>query len=67
VLNRYEESGQSCLEWWFEYAWTMESGTIRKCSLVGVGVALLEEMHHCGGGVRGPMFKFHIVGKRTSS
>ena len=27
--------------WWFEYAWPMESGTIWKRGLVGVGVALL--------------------------
>ena len=26
------------------------SGTIRRCGLVGVGVALLEEVCHCGGG-----------------
>ena len=25
------------------------SGTIRRCSLDGVGVALLEEVCHCGG------------------
>lgn len=27
------------------------SGTIRRCDLVGVGVALLEEMCHSGGGL----------------
>jgi hypothetical protein len=27
------------------------SGTSRKCDLVGVGMALLEEMCHCWGGV----------------
>ena len=27
-----------------------ESGTIRRCGLVGVGVALLEEVCHCGVG-----------------
>ena len=26
------------------------SGTIRRCGFVGVGVALLEEVCHCGGG-----------------
>jgi hypothetical protein len=26
------------------------SGTITRCSLVGVGVALLEEVCHCGSG-----------------
>ena len=25
------------------------SGIIRRCDLIGVGVALLEEMRHCGG------------------
>jgi hypothetical protein len=29
----------------------LRSGTIRIYSLVGVGVALLEEVCHCGGGV----------------
>ena len=32
--------------WWFEYAWSMESGTIRICGFVGVGVALLREVCH---------------------
>jgi hypothetical protein len=27
------------------------SGNISRCGLVGVGVALLEEMCHCGGGL----------------
>ena len=27
------------------------SGTIRRCGLVEVGVALLEEVYHCGGGL----------------
>lgn len=27
----------------------MGSGT-RRCGLVGIGMALLEEEHHCGGG-----------------
>lgn len=35
---------------WFEYAWPRGSGTVRKCGLVGVGVPLLEEVRHCGGG-----------------
>jgi hypothetical protein len=30
-------------------AWPIGSGTILKCDLVGVGVALLEEVCHCGG------------------
>jgi hypothetical protein len=36
--------------WWFEYPWPMGSGTIRSCSLVGVGMTLLEEVYHCVGG-----------------
>lgn len=32
--------------WWFEYAWPMESGSIRRCGLVGGGVSLW-------GGLRG--------------
>jgi hypothetical protein len=28
-----------------------ENGTIRRCGLVGVDVALLEEVCHCGGGL----------------
>jgi hypothetical protein len=35
--------------WWFEYAWLMESGTIRRCGLVEVGVALWQGVCHCGG------------------
>jgi hypothetical protein len=31
----------------FGYTWLIESGTIR-CDLVGVGMALLEEVCHCG-------------------
>jgi hypothetical protein len=27
------------------------SGTIRRCDLVGVGVALLEKVSHCGSGL----------------
>ena len=32
----------------------MESGTIRRCGLVGIGVALLEEMYHCVGSLWAP-------------
>jgi hypothetical protein len=32
--------------WWFEYA-CPRSGSIRRCDLVGVGVAFLEEVCHC--------------------
>jgi hypothetical protein len=28
--------------------WTIRSGTIRRCSLMGEGVALLEEVCQCG-------------------
>lgn len=45
-LNRCDPHSLKCLN-----AWTMGSGTI-----VGVGVALLEELPHCGGGLwRPPM------------
>ena len=27
------------------------SGIIRRCGFVGMGVALLEEVHHCRGGL----------------
>jgi hypothetical protein len=30
-------------------SWPIESGTIRRYGLVGVGVALLEKACHCGG------------------
>ena len=45
-----EDILSGCLQW-FEYAWPMESGNVRKCGFVGVGVPLLEEVHHCGGGI----------------
>ena len=32
-------------------AWSIGSGTIRRCGLVGVVVALLEEVCHYGGGL----------------
>lgn len=32
-------------------AWPIGSSTIRRYCVVGVGVTLLEEMCHCGGGV----------------
>ena len=40
-----------CHLWWFEYAWPMGSGTIRRRGLVGVGVVCLKEMCHCVGGL----------------
>jgi hypothetical protein len=36
--------------WKFEYGWP-GSGTIRKWGLGRVGMALLEEVCHCGGGL----------------
>jgi hypothetical protein len=33
--------------WWFEYAWPMGNGAIRRCGLLGVGVALLEGVWPC--------------------
>jgi hypothetical protein len=38
---------------WFEYAWP-GSGNIKRCDLVGVAVALLEEVCHCGSGLSNP-------------
>ena len=32
-------------------AWSMRKGTIRRYVLVGVGVAFLEEVCHCGSGL----------------
>jgi hypothetical protein len=37
--------------WWFECAWPTGSGTIRSYGFVGVGVALLEEVCYCVGGL----------------
>jgi hypothetical protein len=34
-------------------AWLIQSGTIRRCGLVEVGVALLERVCHWEGGLRG--------------
>ena len=39
-LNKYDPK-DSCV--------LMQSGTIRKCDLVGLGMALLEEVCHCVG------------------
>ena len=44
------------LLWWFEYAWPMGSGTIRKCGLNGGNVALLEEVCYSEGRV----IRYHI-------
>lgn len=37
----------------FEYAWSIRSSIIRRFGIVTVGMALLEEMCHCGGGFWG--------------
>jgi hypothetical protein len=34
-------------------AWPTGSGTIKRCDLLEGGVALLEEVHHCGTGALG--------------
>jgi hypothetical protein len=36
-------TGHTTWMWWFEYAWPLESGRVFR------GVALLEEVCHCGG------------------
>ena len=45
--------------WWFEYLDPWET------ALLG-GVALLEEVHHCGGGLSNPVLKSHPVRKKAS-
>jgi hypothetical protein len=45
-LNGYGPHRLMCLN-----AWPIENGTIRRCGLFGVGVALLEEVCHCGDGL----------------
>jgi hypothetical protein len=40
-----------CVVWWFEYAWPMGSGTIRKCGLIGGEKAC----HYEGGVLRSPV------------
>ena len=45
-LNRNSLHRVMCL-----HAWPIGSGTIRKCGLIGVGMALLEEVCHCRGGL----------------
>ena len=47
-LNRNGPNRLMCLT-----AWPIGSGTIRRCGLVGVGVTLLQEVCHCGGGLWG--------------
>ena len=47
-LNRYGPHRLVCL-----IAWPIGSGTIRRCGLIRVGVALFKEVYHCGGGLWG--------------
>jgi hypothetical protein len=42
--------------WCFKYAWPMKRGIIR-CRLAVIGVALVKQVHHCEGGLWGPMFR----------
>ena len=50
--------------WWFEYAWPMGSGTVRRCGLGETGVGLEEVCHYVDSPWRAPMLKFHPVQKR---
>jgi hypothetical protein len=45
-LNRCGPHRLMCLN-----AWPIWSVTLRRCGLVGVDMTLLEEVHHCGGGL----------------
>ena len=45
-LTRYGPHRLMCLN-----VWPIGRGRIRRCGLVGVGVALLEEVYHSGGGL----------------
>jgi hypothetical protein len=44
----------------------MGSSTTRRCGLVGIGVALMEEVYHCVGGLEVPMLRLSVK-KKTSS
>lgn len=46
ALNRYGSHRLMYLN-----AWPIVGGTVRRCSLAGVGVAFLEEVCHCGDGL----------------
>jgi hypothetical protein len=53
--------------WLFEYACPMESGTVRKYDLAGIGLALLEEVcHHVGGLLGLQVFKICLGWTRAS-
>jgi hypothetical protein len=41
--------------------WPIENGIIRRDDLIGVGVALLEEVCHCGDKLLGLMLQIHPV------
>jgi hypothetical protein len=49
--------------WWFEYAWPMGNGSIRRGSFVGRGVALLEEVYQQA--LRVPSAQSQSVQKRV--
>ncbi|ERE82677.1 putative double-stranded RNA-binding protein Staufen isoform 3 [Cricetulus griseus] len=49
-LNRYGPHGLMCLN-----AWPIQSGTIRSGTIVEVGVALFEEVCHCGASLHDKM------------
>ena len=57
-LNRFGSHRFMCLN-----AWPIGSGTIRRCGLVGVGVALMEKVCHCGFALRSAMLKLCLVCK----
>jgi hypothetical protein len=64
AMNRNQLHRLLCLN-----AWLRGSDTTRRCGLVEVGVALLEEVCHWGMGwaSRSPMFKLHPVWYTVSS
>ena len=51
--------------WW--NAWSTESGILMRCGLIRIGVPLLEEVCHGGGGLWDLELKLYLVQKRTSS
>ena len=49
--NKLDQTLRIVTVWWFERKWSSKrSSTIRGCDFVGVGMALLEEVCHSGGG-----------------
>ena len=43
------------------------NGTIKRCDFAGIGMTLLEELYHCGGGLFGLIyFKSCLVSQFTS-